>query len=520
MIKFIFKNHSNGIIETDNYPALMELWEQFSYYVPGYRFMPAFERGTWDGKIRLINISKREFPIGLTDAIIEYCKDAQIEYKLDDTIAGLSQNNSIDEDTILNFIKSNKYWSKQNEIFPRDDQINAIIRAIQEKRCVNICPTSFGKSLCIFIQSLWYIKNNKKIVIIVPSVNLVRQFKNDIIDYCTDKDGCIVNLPIMQEIYSGKNKEINEDTNICITTWQSIYKLEKEWINQFDCIILDEAHKASAQCLRDVFNKAETIEYRTGWTGSLKGSSLTGILVESLIGKIKEITNTATLMEKGVVADLIIQMVRFNYDDEFKKQLKEYFSNRKGTGASSYTDEIKFLETHNPRNNTIINMAGVFNNTGLILYTHRAHGNYLYEYALNKFPNKNIYKIDGYRVLRNNVVYKTYEELKPIIEEEKDAILICSFGVFSTGISIKNLHYIMFSVPIKSYVRTIQSIGRGLRISKSKTKVMLIDIIDDLRAKNSKGKLGKENYAYKHFKERFAMYAEQKFKYNMISVNI
>lgn len=517
MIKFIFKNHSNGIIESD-YSILMNLWEDFSFYVPGYRFMPAYERGTWDGKIRLINISKREFPVGLLKTLINWCDNNDIKYEIDNKF---NYNSTYSENDVLNFINKHKFYSKRKEIKPRDDQKYSIVRSIIENRCINICPTSFGKSLCIFIQSLWYVKQNKKVIIIVPSVNLVRQFKNDILDYSTSSDETnLYNLNI-QEIYAGQSKNIDIKTNICITTWQSIYNLDKEWINQFDCIILDEAHKGSAKCIKDIFDKAENVQYRTGWTGSLKSSSIPGIQAEALIGPIKVITDTATLMESGVIADLTVQLVRFNYNDILINQLKTYFENiRKTTGKSSYVDEIKFLETNEQRNKTIIQMASVFNKTGLILYTHQAHGKLLYDIATKLYPEKNIYKIDGSAVIRNNVKYKTYEELKTIIENENDAILICSFGVFSTGISIKNIHYILFSVPIKSYVRTIQSIGRGLRISNTKTKVMLIDIIDDLCGKTKKGNKGKENYAYKHFKERFNMYTEQKFKYNMLTINI
>lgn len=516
MLNFIFKNHSYGKLEGD-YPTIMELWEQFSFYVPGYRFMPSYERGTWDGKIRLVNISTREFPVGLIGTLIEWCKTNEIEYTVDPQLISTVGST----EPVLEFLNNQRFFSKGTEIFPRDDQKYAIIRAITEKRCINICPTSFGKSLCIFAQALWHINNGRKVIIVVPSVNLVRQFANDIIDYCTDENGITHRLPVMQQIFAGQSKDIDPETNICITTWQSIYNLDKSWINQFDCIILDEAHKGSAKCIKEVFDTAETVEYRTGWTGSLKSSSITGMQAEALIGPIKVITDTAALMDAGVVADLTIQMVRFNYDTEMVKQLKDYFDiKRKTTGKPTYTDEIKFLETNVQRNTTIVKMAGMFKNTGLLLYTHQAHGKELYRIARSMFPSKNIYKIDGSAVIRNDTRYKTYEELKSVIENEEDAILICSFGVFSTGVSIKNINYIFFTVPIKSYVRTIQSIGRGLRVSKSKTKVMLIDIVDDLCGRTKTGKKGKENYAYKHFKERFNMYAEQKFKYNMMTIDI
>lgn len=517
MIKFSFKNHSFGVIETD-YNTLMDIWEAFSYYVPNYRFMPAYESGTWDGKIRLINISTHHFPTGLIKSLIEWCTVNNIKYVCDEQ---LLHKITISKDEILEFIDKNTFYSKGNEIFPREDQKYAIVRAIQEKRCINICPTSFGKSLCIFIQCLWHIKHNRRSLIVVPSVNLVHQFANDIKDYCTDANGDANNMPFIQEIFAGQEKLLNNDTNICITTWQSIYKLDKSWINQFDVIILDEAHKGAAACIKSVFDAAETVEYRTGWTGSLKNASITGMQAESLIGPIKVITDTATLMDAGVVADLTIHLVRFQYQDNLVENLKDFFAEkRKVTGKTTYYDEIAFLESNLQRNKTIIQMAGLMKKTGLLLYTHRKHGQELYKLATNMFPSRNIYNIDGSTVTRNGVRYKTYEELKSIIESEENAILICSFGVFSTGVSIKNLHYIMFTVPIKSYVRTIQSIGRGLRISKTKTKVILIDIIDDLCGKTRNGKRGKENYAYKHFRERFVTYTEQKFKYKTATVII
>lgn len=516
MINLIFENHSFGRIAGDN-EELMTLWEQFSFYVPGYRFMPAFERGTWDGKIRLINLSKRTFPTGLIHQIKSFCQETGIGYNVDLQFSEVHcAPNSKEE--LLDFIKSRKYYSKGTEIYPREDQINAICNALMDSRCINICPTSFGKSLCIFIESLYYLSRNKKVMIVVPSVNLVRQFTNDIYDYCDDKD-----VPIIQEIYAGKSKILDDDTEIVITTWQSIYKLDSEWFNQFGCIILDEAHKGSANCIRTVYEKATEVPCRTGWTGSLKESSLTGIQMEALIGPIHQVTTTHTLMEAGVVADLTIQIVRFNYPETLVNQLSTYLNEKKGltgSGKNVYNDEIKFLESNYERNKTIVNMAALFKQTGLLLYTHLSHGKALYEMVRRQYPDRNVYRIDGSCVIRNDEKFPNFEILKPVIEKEENAILICSFGVFSTGISIKNLHYVFFTVPIKSYVRTIQSIGRGLRISNTKKSVQLIDIVDDLCTKTKAGKIKKENYAFKHFRERFNMYSEQQFKYNMLTVNV
>lgn len=517
MLHFKFLNHSFGRIVADDTEELMSIWEGFSFYVPGYRFMPSYERGTWDGKIHLVNLSKKTFPVGLLAKFQAWCDDVGIKYNVDSKFIPKS---ILDASQVRSFICSKKYYSKGEEIFPRESQIESIIRSIQMKRCINICPTSFGKSLCIFIQALYHLETyGHKVVIVVPNVNLVRQFTNDIKDYCTGSEA--VELPVVQQIFSGLTKDVGADTDIVVTTWQSIYKLPSEWINQFGLIVLDEAHKGSANCIRKVFEQATEVKYRTGWTGSLKESSLVEIQAEALIGPVKTITTTAELMDAGVVANLTIMLTRFEYKQSQVNEFHEYMKTKQEmTGKNTYPDEIKFLETNRHRSRTILRMADCFGKTGMLLYTHLAHGKDLYEMAREMFPKKTIYRIDGSVVERNGVKYGTYEELKGEIESEKNAMLICSFGVFSTGVSIKNIHYIVFTIPVKSYVRTVQSIGRGLRVSNSKNAVVLVDVIDDLCGKNKSGKKGRENYAYKHFRERFSTYADQKFKYKLTSIQI
>ena len=522
MITLTYYNESYGKVDAKD-SELLALWDAFSFYVPGYRFMPSFKNGTWDGTIHLINLSKKTFPVGLLPKIISFCKEQNYDFSLDEKYK--ETETGLTEQDIHDFIFSKKYYSKQKEITPREDQVLAITRALTEKRCINICPTSFGKSLCIFIEAMYHVQLNRKVLIIVPTVNLVTQFSNDIKDYCTGSDCTGTDnaweMPNIQEIKAGKTKKIFPETEIVITTWQSAYKLGCDWFNQFSAIILDECHKAKAVCIKQIFDGATEVLYRTGWSGSLKDSSLTGLQAEALLGPIKVITDTAALMEQGVVADLTIQIVSLQYPPNTVKELNDYFKTKQETtGNNTYVDEIKFLENYRNRNNLLLKLAGCFDNTGLILYNHIAHGKELYRLARLMYPERNIYRIDGTIVERNDRKFKSYDLLKNDIEKEKDAILICSFGVFSTGISIKNLHYILFSVPIKSYIRTIQSIGRGLRVSNTKNKITLIDVVDDLRTRTKAGKIKKENYAYKHFLERFAIYEEQKFKYNIMPINI
>ena len=506
MIRFIWKNYSYCTIEGSS-TELMNLWSQYSFYVPGYKFMPSFISGYFDGQIHLINLKEKTVPLGIINKIDEYCKEESIEVEYINFEN--YESPSFDDKKYDDFIKKYKFYSKKNEIIPREDQKESIIRALTMERCTNVCPTSFGKSLCIFIESLYYKENNKKVLLIVPTVDLVRQFEEDIRDYCTSPSGLLEEyFPNIQQIYAGHIKEIDDKTDIVISTWQSIYNMSEEWIQQFGAILLDECHKASAQCIKGIFDKAGSVRYRTGWTGTLKSSSINGLQVEGIFGPSKQIIETYELMDKGIVAQLQINVVRLGYPDDIRKSLKD----------KTYQDEMKFIEHSSRRTDMISKLIGSFNKTGLILCTKINHLKEYYKKVQSLYPSKNIYLIYGSNVLYNDVKYKTFEELKPIIENESDAILICSYGVFSTGISIKNLHWICFGSPTKSFIRTVQSIGRGLRVSSSKTKVTLIDIVDDLSIKRKRSI--KSNYCMKHFEERFKIYMEQKFNYNIININL
>jgi superfamily II DNA or RNA helicase len=106
------------------------------------------------------------------------------------------------------------------------------------------------------------------------------------------------------------------------------------------------------------------------------------------------------------------------------------------------------------------------------------------------------------------------EDIRKIVETEKDAIIVASFGVFSTGVNLRNLHNIIFASPSKSRVRNLQSIGRGLRKSDTKSNAVLYDIADDLRWKKH------NNYTIKHFLSRIQIYAEEKFVFKVYKIQL
>ena len=496
-------DNSFGYILTDSEEIVLHLWDALSFWADKYKFMPSYINGSFDGKIRLIDLDTRKYPLGITNVIYDFCKMHKIECRIEKSVLD-SFNELVDKSDVEHFIHNTPMYSKGEVIEPREDQIAAVWRAIKMKRCVNICPTSFGKSLSITLECLWHINKVRRCIIIVPTKDLVIQFYNDITDYATRKDGTKESwYPKMHTLYAGQSREIDDDTDIVISTWQTLARMDEGFLNLFDVIIIDETHKSAATVLRKLMESAVNVEYRTGWTGTLANQYVNELIIKGEFGPAKEITTTKTLMDSGIVAKLKIFVARLKYSDTIAKNLIK----------CDIATQYKFMEEYTPRTNMITDIASVQQKTGLMLYRHISHGKEIFEMLRLKCPDKNLYFIHGGHYQMNNKKYKNMEELKKYIENDVDGIIIANYPVVGTGISIKNLHWMIFAAPVKSFISTIQGIGRILRISETKKKAILIDIVDDFcyRTKSSI----EENYAVRHFHDRFSIYNENKFEYNM-----
>lgn len=496
-------DESFGYILTSDYSLVREIWESLSFWVPGYQFMPAYKRGFFDGKIKLMDLNTRRFPIGLAQQIYVFCRNRGIPCQVENAVLDCFTRGPAEEE-IERFIDGVSVHSRGEKIYPREDQRAAIIRAISSKRCVNICPTSFGKSLAITFECLWYVAKGLRCLIVVPTKDLVDQFANDIADYATKEDGSKEKwFPNIQRIYAGNTKELKEDTEICISTWQSLAKTEEGYMNQFDVIILDECHKGSAQVLQKLMNTATAVKYRTGWTGTLSNETINELQIKGIFGPVKTITTTRELMDKGIVAQLDIVVDRITYPVEISQEV----------ALLDYNSEMSFIEKYGPREDHIMNIIESREKTGLVLCKHIEHEKRLFEKVKERFPDRTAILIHGGHFQVNAKKYKGMEDIKPIIERDESAIIIANYQIIGTGISIKNLNWMIFAAPTKSFITTIQGIGRILRVSKLKTKATLIDVVDDFSFK--KKTAIHQNYALKHFAERFNIYNEAKFDYSV-----
>jgi len=321
----------------------------------------------------------------------------------------------------------------------------------------------------------------------VPTTSLVEQMFKDFQDYGWDAENHC------HRIYAGRER-INTN-EVTITTWQSVYQLDRKFFEDYDVVIGDEAHLFKSKSLVGIMDKLHHAKYRYGFTGILDGTQTHKWVLEGLFGPSYKVTQTKKLIDQGHLATLDIQCLVLKY---------------KPKKFQTYEDEIQFLISHEKRNNFIKNLSIDLKGNTLILFSRvEAHGKVLFELI-----NKNVDEGRKVFFIHGGVDAQDRENVRAITELEKDAIIVASYGTFSTGINIKNLHNVIFASPSKSRIRNLQSIGRVLRKGKDKTKAKLYDIADDLTSGSMK------NYTLNHFIERVKIYVQEQFNYDIISIDI
>jgi superfamily II DNA or RNA helicase len=501
-----------------------ELSEYFTFFVPGYKFMPAYRNKMWDGRIRLFNPMTRLIYAGVIKHIELFCQERKYELEIDDAYAANE----------FSLLEAKEFIASLNlPMQPRDYQIDAFTYSVRNNRALMVSPTASGKSFIIYLLTRYY---NAKTLIIVPTTTLVHQLAKDFEDYgynSTGNGGLRIsekdrgNLDRnrnnrtstraklgsgrfgnhsgntegsewtcgIHKIFSGQEKET--DDQITITTWQSIYKQSKAWFEKYEIVVGDEAHLFKAKSLTSIMSKMETCKYRFGFTGTLDGTETHKLVLEGLFGPVRKVITTSELMEQKHVSDLRIKAIVLKYSDEIRKLMKD----------ATYQDEMDYLVTNASRNRFLKNLTLSLEGNTLLLYQFvEKHGKVLHD--LLKDCGRSVHFVHG------GIDGEERDQIRTIVESDRNSIIIASYGTFSTGINIRNLHNIIFASPSKSRIRNLQSIGRGLRKSDTKESATLYDVADDLTWKSRK------NHTIQHFVERIKIYNEEKFEYKIYTVEL
>lgn len=491
MIRVSKINEAYLKIDTDPSTS-QELVDYFSFDVPGARFMPAYKARAWDGKARLFNMYTKELHVGLLPYLKEFADT--LEYPLEVDIKEIGD--PISTQYVEDFVKKINLQSGGKDIEIRDYQVEAVRHSINEGRALLLSPTASGKSLIIYSLMRYHQHLGRKQLIVVPTTSLVEQMYGDFQDYATANDWQVSEN--CHRIYGGKEK--SNEYPITISTWQSIYKFPKSWFEKFDVVYGDEAHLFKAKSLTTILDKCVNTPYRIGTTGTLDGTKTHKLVLEGVFGTVKKVITTKKLMDTNQVSDLDITCLLLDYSDQDRKLVKKM----------TYQEEMDWIVTNPKRNNFIRNLCLSQTGNTLVLFQFvEKHGKVLYELINNKVEERrNVFFVHG------GTDTEQRENIRALTETQDDAIIVASYGTFSTGINIRNLHNIVFASPSKSRIRNLQSIGRGLRKGDNKTSCELFDIGDDLSWKS------KKNYTLGHMVERVKIYNEEGFNYKMIKVPI
>lgn len=464
--------------------VLMELNYYFRFRPHNYQFMPLYRAKKWDGYVYLYNMNNNRIYAGLKSHVKQFAEDRSYEVI----------DNSHE--------KSKKLIMKEFEIFlnaipcdlkPRDYQLMAIKHAIDNKRALLVSPTGSGKSLIIYYLIRYF--HAKKVLLIVPTISLVSQMFDDFENYAKADKNFIV-ADNVHTVFGGQEKL--SDKRITITTWQSVYEQKKSYFEDYEVVIGDEAHLYKAKSLSKIMGNLVNAPIRIGTTGTLDGIEVHRLILQGHFGPIFKVTTTKTLIEKNMLSNFNIHCLVLNYSKELRKDVSKM----------SYQEEMDFIVSHEQRNKYICSLVTTLKGNTLILFQYvEKHGVVLKE-MLEKQYDRNVYFVYG------GTDAELRENVRKLVETETQSIIIASFGVYSTGVNIRNLHNIVFSSPSKSRIRTLQSIGRGLRKSETKESATLYDIADDFTHNERK------NYTLNHFMERVKIYNEERFPYQIYNISM
>ena len=496
-----YKNQARIRIDSTDEGILYELQEHFSFYATGYKYMPAYKSGMWDGRIRLFDMRTQTMPSGLLHAIKEFATNKSRNYNI-----VLENNNfygtvgSIDNvsfDEFYEFIQGLNLTAGGKRIEPRDYQLKSAYRAIKNYRQLILSPTGTGKSLIMYMIMRWVLhcQDGERFVIIVPTTTLTHQLISDFEDYSSADEEFVVN-DMCYPIFSGQDKKAPHQ--VIVSTWQSLSKFDRTWLMEVGGVIGDEAHTCSAKVCQGILDKMTNAQYRIGTTGTLDGTKVHEMVVEGIFGPIYTATTIKEQIDKKNLAVAKINILKLLYPEDERRFAK-----------FKYPDEVQFIAKHQKRNRFVAKVALNTEGNTLVIFRFKEHGQLLYDMIKEKAGEKRkIFLVHG----DIDAAYRN--EIRGVVEGEQDAIIVASIGTFSTGINIKNLHNLVFATPHKGRIKVLQSLGRTLRKSTDGRATTIYDICDDLHWKKRK------NFALMHGIERIKQYSAEKIEYKVHNIKL
>jgi superfamily II DNA or RNA helicase len=488
-----------SLIEASNL-EIDQLNISFEREAANARWDPRVKKGWWNGKISYFK-SNRYLPAGLWNEVVELCK----EYNFPLQIEGIERrfDRSIDMEEFQSWV--DEKWDSA-EMKPRDYQVATAFNIIKHQNCLAELATSAGKTLITYMTLAYLLDSgkSKKVLMIVPTVDLVVQGTEDFYEY--NSSACKLKLEI-QQIYAGSI--IRQNANIVIGTYQSLVKKDKSYFDDFDAVVVDETHKAKSTSIKTILEKCENATRKFGLSGTIpKPGTLDRLTLMAYTGPIIQSIRADYLIEKGHITPCEVYVIEMDYArTEVKDGFKTLFQRTEEDRKKLLNLEQQYAIQSPERLEFITDMILKNKKNALVLFYRIDYGNKLYD-KLRQKTNRKVFYIDG------NTDKDLREYQKENLEEGEGKIMIASYGTFSTGINVKNIHTIYLTESFKSEVIIRQSIGRGLRKHVNKAKLIIIDFVDDYCIGRFK------NYLYKHSEARQEIYRDQNFPYSVRKVDL
>lgn len=476
----------------------LDISDRFSFMIPNARYDPLVKAGKWDGIKKLYNRKTKRLYIGLLLDLLELCNKREWSVDIDKQL--YPKDELLEDEDIQELTELINPHDENEPIALYDDQFDAVKYMLNNDRTICLAATSAGKSLIIYhLARIYQLLDefvDKKIFICVPNTLLVEQLYSDFKNYSTFKNSNWNVSTYCQKISAKYSKHI--DSQIVITTWQSMCKLPAWIYDDIGAVIVDEVHTASAGVLSGIIESCSKTTIKHGLTGTLDGTECNEMFIKGLFGETKKVVTARELIDKGRGTDLEIRMSVLSYPEEYKKELIDIKSNTEF--KKRYNAELEYLYDCEIRKNFLLNMIQAMPGNSLVLFDRvDKYGKKLYEEYKAKY-NPNSFLIIG------EVDSTERERIRQSIEDYENATIFATFQTMQAGVSIKKLHNLFIVSSSKSKIRILQSIGRLMRLHVSKQKARIFDIVDDLRYD------GKNNYSWNHAKERISFYTAEQHK--------
>jgi superfamily II DNA or RNA helicase len=478
--KLIIRDEVNIKVEGLPVEIRRKLSNAFKYEVGYARYHPAYKLGRWDGTITLFGLGGNGY-LSQLPRILEILENNDVEVT---EIEDARNPVSISFPKIAEDFWGEKCWPDGHRfagepIRLRDDQVAVINRFLENPQCLQEIATGFGKTITTATLAKLCEPYGRTITI-VPNKSLVEQTEED-----------FVNVGLDVGVYYGDRKDLNKTHTIC--TWQSLNILDKktkngeigaealtlaEFLEGVACIMVDEVHQAKAEVLRNLLTQnLHNACIRWGLTGTIPKDPAEYEAIFASLGPVVGQVSAHELQEKGVLAQCHVNILQLVDLPEFKK----------------YADENKYLVTDETRMAYIADLVKRIADTGntLVLVNRIDSGKFL------------VNELEDSVFISGEVKTKDRKEEYDEIKTSDNKIIVATYGVAAVGINIPRIFNLVLLEPGKSFVRVIQSIGRGIRKAEDKDFVQIWDITSTCK------------YSKRHLTERKKFYKDAKYPFTL-----